>query len=76
MSQEKDVKDVGPLDPNMTPVPEQQPPTPPMADAQLLPPLPKPRADPDYRPVLGSVAAPTRPHAPTPRTIWLVKGEV
>ena len=47
MSQEQDVEDTGPLDPNMPPVPEIQPPTPPMVDAQFLPPQPQPRADPD-----------------------------
>ena len=57
MSQEQDVEDVGPLDPIMPPVPEKQPPTPPMADAQFLPPQPQPRADPDYRSVLGPVPA-------------------
>eukprot|EP00731_Ephydatia_muelleri_P028800 Em0020g444a len=31
-SQEQDVEDIGPLDPNMPPVPEKQPPTPPMSD--------------------------------------------
>ena len=75
MSQEQEVEDGrgrGTLDPNMPPVPEKQPPTPPMADAQFLPPQPQPRADPDYRPVLGSVPAPilrrsTRPHLPPER---------
>eukprot|EP00731_Ephydatia_muelleri_P000695 Em0001g695a len=72
MSQEQDVEDVGPLDPNMPPVTEKQPPTPPIADAQLLPPQPQPRVDPDYRPVLGPVPAPifrrsTRPPLPPER---------
>ena len=72
MSQEQDVEDVGPLDPNMPPVTEKQPPTPPIADAQLLPPQPQPRVDPDYRPVLGPVPAPifrrsTRPLLPPER---------
>ena len=72
MSQEQYVEDVGPHDPNMPPVPEKQPPTPPMADAQIIPPQPQPRAVPDYRPVLGPVPAPilrwsTRPHLPPER---------
>ena len=45
MSQEQVVEDVGPLDINIPPVPEKQPPTPPMADAQFLPPQPQPWAD-------------------------------
>ena len=72
MSQEQDVEDVGPLDPNMPPVPEQQPPIPPMADAQLLPPQPQHRADHDYRPVPAPEPAPilrrsNRPHRPPER---------
>ena len=66
MSQEQDVEDVGSLDPNMPPVPEK------LADAQFLPPQPQPRADPDYRPVLGPVPAAilrrsTRHHLPPER---------
>eukprot|EP00731_Ephydatia_muelleri_P014720 Em0008g440a len=72
MSQEQDVEDVGPLDPNMPPVPEKQLPTPTMADAQFLPPQPQPRVDPDYRPVLDPVSAAilrrsTRPNLPPER---------
>ena len=73
MSQEQDVEDVGLLDPNMPPVPEKQPPThAPMADVQFLPPQPQPRAEPDYRSVLGPVPAPTlqrstQPHLPPER---------
>ena len=48
MSQEQDLYDIGPLDPNMPPVPEDQLPTPPMADVQILPPQPQPRANPDH----------------------------
>ena len=70
MSQEQDVEDVGPLDPNIPPVPEQQPPIPPMADAQLLPPQPQPRADPE--PVPAPEPAPilrrsNRSHRPPER---------
>ena len=70
MTQEQDVEDVGPLDPNMPPVPEQQPPIPLMADAQPLPPQPLPRADPE--PVPAPEPAPilrrsNRPHRPPER---------
>eukprot|EP00731_Ephydatia_muelleri_P037001 Em0374g4a len=71
-SQEQDAEEVGPLDPNMPPVPEQQqPPPPPMA----VTPEPQRRVDPDYRPVPDPVPAPiprrsTRPHHPPERFGW------